>query len=195
MLNQLYCRIALVASIVLLANGCEKLTSKHRIVHAEGQTFLLEEKSGEVKLIQGAAIIPIKVVDGSATDARIWPPQNLPNLGNVKLAIKTKYRDGSMLYAVSATPFKGTLEKAWIGSTAAISPTLLLDLMDKDQFRIGETISLSVSNATRIVDSKDVVMGLSWSGSQRMSVDAYQDATDPDVRWAGFDFFIERAKE
>jgi len=188
MLNKPIRNVAFAAVLLMSVVGCEKLTAKHQIVRAGEQTFLLEQTSGEVKLIQGTAIIPIKVVGELATEAKVWPDYNLPNVADIKLSIHTKYRDGKMLYLVEASPFKGTLENAWGGANS--SPAFHVDFTDRDRFRVGEVISLLVRDATRIVASKGEIVSLSWTGSQPMSIDAYQEVDHPEVRWSGFEPYI-----
>lgn len=187
--------IVAVAVVGLTVSGCDLglSKSKYEIVRAGNQTFLLEKDTGRAQVIEGASLIdvkPLEIVpqDNSASRAKTWPVQSIPQLDNISLVTKTKYRDGMLLYSVEATPFKGRLEKEFNSSKTGYlrRATIYLDLYDSDGFSIGEPVELQIGGATRIVNDKGEPHALSWAGSQAISLDAYRSGAYQNVRWAGF---------
>ena len=55
-------------------------------------------------------------------------------VGDAKLNIMTKYRDGQMLLKVKAYPYKGTIEKSL--NRKGSDPTVSLIFQDEDDFEI-----------------------------------------------------------
>lgn len=171
-----------------LISGCDRNVGNHEIIHAGNQTFLLDKATGKTDLIEDTTLVPIRELDTAAVGAKSWPVQTIPQLGNVQLTIRTKYRDGHMLYAIDAMPFAGSLEKAFSETQDYLrQPTIYLDMYDIDGFQTGEPIALVIRGATRVVDEKGKVHGLSWNGSQPMSSETYKAAATQSVTWAGFD--------
>jgi hypothetical protein len=84
-----------------------------------------------VRLVDGVTLVAVKAPDAAAGDevakrAMSWPQQTIPQLGNIKLTVRTKYRDGIMLYSVEARPFQGRMEKEFntTGSDHLREPTI-----------------------------------------------------------------------
>ena len=95
--------ISVLGLLVVLA-GCDQISGKFEIVRAGNQTYILNKNTGDAQLIDGVALIKVKSPEPVATDAaskqaRSWPPQVIPQLENLKLAVRTKYRDGRMMYS------------------------------------------------------------------------------------------------
>ncbi len=178
----------------LTISGCDQLTAKHEIVRAGDQTLLVETRSGNVKIIKDSQMMLVKEMveapgDDPAKQAKVWPDEKIPQLGEVTLSIRTKYRDGKMLYMVQATPFVGKLGEAYASTTKGFvaQPMFYLDFFDADGFPSGESIDLDIRGSTRIVNAKGEPQGFSWTGSAAMSLEAYRDAAMTSVRWGGFD--------
>jgi hypothetical protein len=178
---------------VTLMSGCDQLSGKHEIVRAGNQTFILNKSSGEAKLIDGTSLVAIKSPETAQGDdqikkAKVWPVQTIPQLNDIKLFIRTKYRDGSMLYVIVASPFQGVLEKEYNAGASAYAkqPTFLLDLYDADGFQTGDAVILKVRGATRVMNEKGEIDSLSWTGTQPMSLETYRATTTQNVRWASF---------
>lgn len=178
-----------VSAVCLLVAGCDNTAGKFEIVRAGNQTLLLNKASGETKLIDGTSLIAVKSPDASPSDkGKEWPDLTIPQLGDVNISIRTKYRDGRMLYTVTATPFQGRLQKDYQlqQTNYALQPVLIIDLTDSDEFRVGEPLELKLRGATRIVNNKGETHSLSWTGSQAMSAESYKAIFSQGVRWAGF---------
>jgi hypothetical protein len=175
--------------ICLLLAGCDNTAGKFEIVRAGNQTFLLNKATGESKLIDGTSLIAVKSPDASPSDkGKEWPDLTIPQLGDVSISIRTKYRDGRMLYTATATPFQGRLQKDFqlLQNNYALQPLIIIDLTDSDEFRVGEPLELKLRGATRIVNNKGEAYSLSWTGTQAMSAESYKAIFSQSVRWAGF---------
>jgi hypothetical protein len=186
--------VALAGAILLLAvTGCDKDRSSYEIVRAGDQTFLIEKATGHTRVIEGTSLIEVQPPpavshDASVNRAKTWPAQDIAALDNMKLVTRTKYRDGSLLYSVEATPFKGRLEKEFTAAprTYLGQPTVFIDFYDSDGFSVGQPLELTVRGATRLVNDKGEANALSWRGTQEMSVEAYRSVAYQNFRWANF---------
>lgn len=175
--------IALAATAVGLAGCSEAL---YQVTHAGNQTFLLNKWTGETKLVSGTTLVPLRAPDTAQADAKIWPDEVIPSIGKnpVTFAVRTKYRDGKMLYVVKASPYEGSLENAR-GSTY-LTPTVVAHGVDKDGFEIEEEIRLPLKQATRSVTSEGKPTHLEWTGSVAMSIDSYRSMQRLSFMWFGF---------
>ena len=179
--------------LVIALTGCDQLTGEHDIVRAGNQTFLLNRSSGEAKLIDGVTLIPVKSPDPMNADApfkqaKNWPDQSINDLKDVKFKVRTKYRDGAMLWIVEGGPFAGALEKQYkpAGTDLYRQPTLLIELYDPDGFKTGEAIEIKIRSGSRTVNEKNEVYALTWSGTQQMTADTYRAAAFISTQWYGF---------
>ncbi len=185
--------LALLSTAVLTLTACDQISGKHDIVRAGNQTFLLNRANGDAKLIDGTSLVAIRAsepVAGSESYkiAKTWPEQSINDLEGVKFKLRTKYRDGAMLWAVEAAPFAGELEQAY--KTAQTGPlthsTVMFELYDDEGFKTGEAIELKVRFGSRTVNAKNEVVELGWSGTQPMTPDTYRSAAFISTRWYGF---------
>ena len=185
-------RVAIIISVGLILGGCDQLSGKHEIVRAGNQTFLLNKSNGEVKLIDGTALLAVKTPDPTGNEsfkkAKTWPQQAINDLQGVKFKLRTKYRDGAMLWAVVASPFVGELEQRYkltqIG--ALTQPTVMFELFDEEGFRVGDAIDVKIRLGSRTVNEKNEVTELNWSGTLPMSEETYKSASFASLRWYGF---------
>jgi hypothetical protein len=187
--------VVLTLSALTFLAGCEKSADKFEILRAGNQTFVLNKSNGEAQVIEGTSLIKVKAPESVGTDqvssqVKSWPIQTIAQLGNLKLEMRSKYRDGRMMYSIEATPYQGILEKAFTGNSADYlhQPTIYIDLNDTDGFPTGETIELKIrgGGGTRIVDEKGEAYAVSWVGSQPMSLDTYRASAIQSVRWGAF---------
>lgn len=176
----------LTASFVALA-GCEQGNGTYDIVRAGNQTFVLNKKSGDAKLVVGTKLLPLG--EGAQPDgipAKQWPAIDIPQLGDLQLQARTKYRDGQMHYVMTAGPFEGRLEKEWSNAVnQSARPTLTVELSDADGFTTGE-IKLVLRESTRVMGNDGKVNAVTWAGSADMSQETYRATTGHNVRWSGF---------
>jgi hypothetical protein len=186
-------KLAIVLVAVFALAACDQTSGKHEIVRAGNQTFLLNKATGEAKLIDGAAMVAVKAPELTATGepftkAKAWPEQSINDLKDVKFKLRTKFRDGAMLWNIEAAPFAGELEKTYkaIQLGSPIQPTVMFELYDDEGFKTGEMIEIKLHLGARIVDTKNEVMELNWSGTQPMTPDTYRSAASVRTRWYGF---------
>lgn len=186
-------RLALVALAVVALTACDQTGGKHEIVRAGNQTYLLNKATGEAKLIEGSTLLPVRSPDPSGGNepfkkAKNWPEQAINDLPGVKFKVRTKYRDGAMVWAIEAGPFPGELEQAYKGIRlgALTQPTVMFELYDEEGFKTGDAIEVKIRLGSRTVNEKNEVIELNWSGTQPMSADTYRSAAFLSTRWFGF---------
>ena len=186
-------KLAIVSAVVLTLTACDQISVKHEIVRAGNQTFLLNKATGEAKLIDGAALVAVKAPEPTAggeplKKAKVWPEQSINDLQGVKFKLRTKYRDGAMLWNIEAAPFPGELEQTYkaIQLASIIQPTVMFELYDDEGFKTGEVIEVKVRLGSRTVNAKNEVIELNWSGTQPMTPDTYRSAASISTRWYGF---------
>lgn len=186
-------KLAIVSAAVLTLTACDQISVKHEIVRAGNQTFLLNKATGEAKLIDGAALVAVKAQEPTAggepfKKAKVWPEQSINDLQGVKFKLRTKYRDGAMLWNIEAAPFPGELEQTYkaIQLGSIIKPTVMFELYDDEGFKTGEVIEVKVRLGSRTVNAKNEVIELNWSGTQPMTPDTYRSAASISTRWYGF---------
>lgn len=186
-------KLAFVSAAALTLTACDQISSKHEIVRAGSQTFLLNTATGDAKLIDGTSLVAVKAPEPTPSNdpykkAKTWPEQAINDLQGVRFKLRTKYRDGAMQWSVEASPFAGELQQVYKGTqiTAFTQPTVMLELYDDEGFKTGEAIEVKVRLGSRTVNAKNEVIELNWSGAQTMSPDTYRSAAFVSTRWYGF---------
>lgn len=186
-------KLAVVTAVVLTLASCEQIAGKHEIVRAGTQTFLLNKVTGEAKVIDGTSLVAVKAPEPTAGGepfkiAKAWPEQSINDLQGVQFKLRTKYRDGAMLWSIEAGPFPGELEQTYkaIQLGSLLQPTVMFELYDDEGFKTGDAIELKVRLGSRTVNTKNEVMALSWSETQPMTPDTYRSAAYVSTRWYGF---------
>lgn len=179
--------LAIAALSGVMLSGCDQRDGDYSVVRSGNRTFLLNKATGQTQAIEGLTLMAVKAQEVSKDDeignVKAWPDVDLPQLSGIKVSARTKYRDGQILYSVTASPYKGQLENGYLSARA---PSFNVELLDADSFPVGSTISLSLSDATQVVDVKGNASGLVWTGSRSMSPDVYRAASSLNVGWAGF---------
>ena len=187
--------IGLAAAAAMAAlSGCDGLVSgKFGLVHAGNQTYLLNKSTGEAKLVIGTRLVAVVPgedgKDAAFQKTKTWADETIGDLKGVKFNIRTKHRDGEMLYIVTGVPFAGPLERAWNAASllesAGRPAVIFFDLIDEEGFRVGEPIEIRMRAGTRTVDEKGVVTKMGWTGSKTMTVETYREAKSVGTRWSG----------
>jgi len=186
-------KLAVLSAAVFALTACDQISGKHDIVRAGNQTFLINRATGEAKLIDGTTLVTVKALEPIANGepfkkAKTWPEQSINDLQGVKFNLRTKYRDGAILWTIEAGPFPGELEKVYKATQpgSMVQPTVMFELYDDEGFKTGEAIELKIRHGSRTVNSKNEVMKLNWSGAQPMTPDTYRSAAFVSTRWYGF---------
>lgn len=180
--------LCLVAAAVAVA-GCDQ-KGPYEVQRAGSQTFLIDTKSGKLQLVQGDVLFPVSqaapAVPGKSM-AKKWDVVTVPQLGDLKINVRTTHRDGEMRFTATGSPFSGPLEAAWTDVLSHAGITY--DFFDGDGFLV-TSVPLVVRGgdnpATRTVNEKGVISELTWRGSLPMTKEAYESLADTSVRWSGF---------
>jgi hypothetical protein len=186
-------KLVVLSAAVFSLTACDQISGKHDIVRAGNQTFLINRATGEAKLIDGTTLVAVKALEPTASGepfkkAKTWPEQSINDLQGVKFKLRTKYRDGAILWTIVAGPFPGELEKVYKATQpgSMMQPTVMFELYDDEGFKTGEAIELKIRQGSRTVNSKNEVMELNWSGTHSMTPDTYSAAVFVNTRWYGF---------
>jgi hypothetical protein len=186
-------KLLVVSAVAITLAGCDQISGKHEIVRAGNQTFLLNKATGEAKQIDGTSLIAVKAPEPTAggepfKKAKTWPEQSINDLQGVNFKLRTKYRDGAMLWTIEAGPFPGELEQTFKSTQfgSVVQPTVMFELYDEEGFKTGDAIDLKIRLGSRTVNEKNEVMMLSWTGTQSMTPDTYRSASFVSTRWYGF---------
>ena len=173
--------------------GCDIGADKFQLVRAGEQTYLLNRSTGDLKSLNGATYERIaervqQQPDESIRQMKAWPDLSFSYLPKVKFRMRTKYRDGAMLWKVEAAPFQGDLEREY---QAAVSdplrkPVVWIELFDADEFKTGSSLEVLLRRGTRLIGESGEVQALVWSGSMEMTAEAYRDARAANLRWNDF---------
>lgn len=180
--------IAAAAVLSLTLAGCLEKEPPYEITGSASGTYLLNKETGEVKLIVGARLFPVAEPSSQADAvgmAKTWPPQTPSGVPGVTVILRTKYRDGEMIYEAEASPYIGVLETTR-GSMGRIGAAFTLHLYDADAFQVGDKTDLILREATPVVDEKGTPALLQWTGSIPMSESTYNAVTGIGVGWRGF---------
>ena len=100
-------RSATIAAVAIVAilTGCDRAerTETHELVNAgNGLVYRINKTSGEVSLIAGAQITKLDEWRAGKKDEPKksymidWPERTLSHLGDIKLELKTTWREGKM---------------------------------------------------------------------------------------------------
>jgi hypothetical protein len=181
------------AAVLAGAAGCDGVVSgKFELVHAGNQTYLLNKSTGEAKLVTGARLVAVvpgdEGKDATFQKTKTWADETVGDLKDVKFSIRTKHRDGEMMYIVTGGPFAGPLERAWNAASlldGSRPSVIFFDLIDEEGFKVGEPIEIRMRDGTRTVDEKGVVSEMRWTGSKTMTVETYREAKSVGTRWSG----------
>ena len=109
-----------------------------------------------------------------------WDPITLPQTGNAKLSLETKWQDGALLYHfVIQAPLPQRIKDARNGGPFA-SYTVILE--DSDNFPVTQA-SISLYQMTPIVDDKGQTTYLEMYGTKPLSMKSYDAISGWTVSW------------
>lgn len=178
--------LATVAASILLG-GCLQKESPFEVTATDNGAYLLNKDTGELKFIVGTRLLPVEApsttVEASMS-AKTWPADKPTGTPGVSIELRTKYRDGQMLYIAEASPYEGLLERARLTrfATAAYS----VYLYDSDGFPTSDKLDLALREGTPVVGADGKLMSLQWSGSIPMSAVTYAAIQSTNTGWSGF---------
>jgi hypothetical protein len=167
--------------------GCGDSDRYEMSKDAQGRTVRLDKKTGEIAVIGNDRVITLKsdkdaeAEKKSALDLhtpRSWSDVDIPQLGNVKAALSTSWRDGRTLYRFTVKPISKDLAAAQKKYMA----TLTLKLFDANGFVLAR-IPVIVGSMSRVVNDKGESIELSSNDSIEMSQDTYSSLVGWNVAW------------
>jgi len=119
---------------------------------------------------------------GDENKVRKWPRTTILH-GEAKVALSSKYRDGKLLVKVLLSPYKGKVEQACREPFSV--PTITLQFLDSDQFRVFEH-EIKVKSMTHIKENSSKTLHCYYDGSITMPKEKYKMITSHNVLWRGF---------
>jgi hypothetical protein len=188
-------RSATIAAVAIVAilTGCDRAerTETHELVNAgNGLVYRINKTSGEVSLIAGAQITKLDEWRAGKKDEPKksymidWPERTLSHLGDIKLELKTTWREGKMFYIFRVSPYAGRVETERDKATSYAR--FNVNFYDSDGFEI-LTLPIKLSEMTRKVDDKGKPASLSMNANTTLTVETYEAIKAWAVGWAGFE--------
>lgn len=202
-------RIGLMVCLSLLTS-CDQIGNRYEITKDQsGRTLRLDKRTGEVAVIEGERIAPIRsakdvdaekqVTTRSLADAKNYPPVPLHQLG-VNAVLRTSWQDGKLLYAVTFKSLNADVPKPsadQAGMQAGKAESAPDKTKQADWHRFDRTsfwlvledtpfelarVPLSTYN---IWDDNEKVIGKEAKGSIVMSSDTYTRIDVWNMMWSG----------
>ena len=182
----------MIAIVMLLTlTGCDLGSGKFEIVSSGNRAFLLNKATGDAQAIEGNELVVLKPQQPKTSDdtlktAKTWPEQGVLENSALKVSARTKWRDGKMFYEARIFPYAGVLEREYKTTDFGRTPRVVINLVDSENFPVGEVELKLRSGPTRIMNDKGETEFMQWQGSVPMSSDSYRAATALSVTWSGF---------
>ena len=104
--------VAAVAASILLG-GCLQTEPPFEVTATGNGAYLLNKDTGELKFIDGTRLLPVEAPStaiSASGSAKTWGVDQPSGAPGVSVSLRTKYRDGQMLYVARATPYAGVIE-------------------------------------------------------------------------------------
>lgn len=179
--------ILAAAAASILLGGCLQKEPPFEVTATGNSAYLLNKETGELKFIDGTRLLPVEAPStgvSASGSAKTWGVDQPPGAPGVSVSLRTKYRDGQMLYVARATPYAGLIETT--RSNRLSGAAFSIYLADSDNFPVGEMIDLLLRDGTPLVGSDGKPGSLEWSGSQAMSASDYAAIAGTATGWRGF---------
>lgn len=167
--------------------GCSDSDRYEMSKDAQGRTVRLDKKTGEIAVIGNDRVITLKSDKDAETEKksaldlhapRSWSDVDIPQIGNVKAALSTSWRDGMALYQFTVKP----ISKDLVAAQKKYMATLTLELFDANGFVLAR-IPVIVGSMSRVVNDKGEGIELSSNDSIKMSQDTYSSLVGWNVAW------------
>ena len=183
----------LIFLIPILLSGCGKTFDFYELVVASGKVFSLNKVTGDVKVVTDEGMLSLGNSKYSesmyATQrSKTWGPYTIIDVPKVTFQLKTKYRNGQMLWRLVAIPNAGEEEKLIkeLREGDKKSGHIDFNFLDEDSFPLNSKISIDMRSSSRVVNEKGIFTSLSWEGSEQMALKTYQEGTGFTTSWRGF---------
>ena len=188
-------RSAIIPAVAMVAilTGCDRAERKetHELVNAgNGLFYRINKTSGEISLISGGQVTKLdewqpgkkgKLKESYMID---WPEKTLSQLDDLKLELKTTWREGKMLYNFRISPCTDRIktEREKTASYARFN----VNFMDSDGFEV-LTLPIKLSEMIQRVDDKGKAMSMTMQANTTLTVETYEAISTWSVGWAGFE--------
>lgn len=182
-------RILLSLAFAVLLSGCGDANRYEMSKDTKGRTVRLDKKTGEIAIIgedrltvlkgQAAQELEAKMTS-SLEEPKIWPPINIPQLGDLKVMIATSWRDEKMAYRFSLKPLPQNIEDALKNSLDRSGFTVVFH--DNNGFKVTE-IHLPLKTLSRNINEKGESLGLSANDSIGISSLSYIKIAGWEILW------------
>lgn len=182
-----------ILAVATVLTGCDRTEKKdtHELVTAgNGLVYRINKTSGEVSLIAGAQITKLDEWRAGKKDEPKksymidWPEHKLSHLGDIKLELKTTWREGKMYYVFRVSPYAGRVETER-GKTTSYA-RFNANFYDSDGFEI-LTIPIKLSEMTQTVDDKGKPVSLNMNANTTLTLETYEALKIWAVGWNGFE--------
>jgi hypothetical protein len=151
-------------------------------ISALSKNKILIYSSGVIFVVFGSFLTKNFFDVEAAKKPKLWPEYALTNFGNVKVLLKTSYKDNQVYYHMIVTPVSKKLSTAMNQYPFATNKGFGLDLYDKDGFKIFSQ-QIALSDMTSIVDNKDKIQAYDVNSKFSLSLDDYKAITREEVTY------------
>jgi hypothetical protein len=181
--------VTALAMLAVLAVGCDQKKGWDLVTTKDGFVYRINKQTGDVSLIAGTQAAKVeettsfKKDDAQTNHVVVWPAQQNKQLGDLKITMKTNWRDGKLYYIFQVSPFAGRIE-----SELQKSPSyarFIVRLYDQDGFEL-MTIPVSLSDMVKTVDDTGKAASLYVNTTVTCSFETYSALYSWGVGWAGF---------
>ena len=175
--------IKILLGVILIIIVFFTCSNKYKIETSEGTTYLVNQITGNVKVLEKSQIIETdkkgkigKIEKNKLSQLKVAGTKTAK--GSINCDLKYLWRDGKLYYNFKASPYNGELKKAKEKGYGGF--TVLLK--DANGFTIKE-IPIKLNSMTRIVDSSDQVHEMEISDYITLNYDERKLITDWDLTW------------
>jgi hypothetical protein len=166
---------------------------------AAGNFLILDTKTGNVEVLKDEQLILIPK-DKDLEQVKEYPAQNIPGMPVEIGELRTKFRDGKLLYqgyvkpiinqpqdgsnktAEAASVLFERMEALWEGGSQYRSRQITIQLFDKDGFEI-LNFMVTRGEMTRTVDRNSNPVKLSFDGSEPISAKDFESINGYSFSW------------
>jgi hypothetical protein len=170
-------------SVAVFLTGCQTYSLKE----VGQKAYLVNQYTGTVSVIENGSLSEVSEAGRtpkqvpSATTSQDF---SLASVGNLTVHFSRKWREDSMFYIATVSPYEGTLKKVREG-LAYRDAFIKIDFEDEDGFEI-YSLRLPVSDMIRIIDYNQKAVSLVLKGHVSMSSATYLSIKSASVEWSGF---------
>ncbi|PYE51963.1 hypothetical protein [Deinococcus yavapaiensis] len=168
-------RLLLVLLVVPLLSGCryELVTG---LSEDGGRVYRLDRFTGTLTVVDDGALKTVSDVESDASDLPSSEARTLAGTG-AKIKFDGKWRNGKLFYRVNLSPYSK------LKSARDSNGTVWVDLLDSDDYVV-DTINVSLSGMTQVVDAKGQPQALEFVGRKQMSRSDFNAMSSWGPRWA-----------